>query len=189
MKSFNEFLITETFKNLFVKDKDKREVYADQVWDVLQMSYKRIGGIKGNGFKSKDDMIKNIPFWKLNVKDGKVIALIMYKDTGGRKSVAAGTNKTPEGIAAFKKMVGDDFTRSFGEKSGPMLGFVSKFYPEAEKKYGIPAVDAIAHITKTKPKKAKDFELIPGEKYLYRHKIGGEWIEKQAFGTRGKTIR
>lgn len=188
MKSFNEYFLTETFKNLFIKDKDARLEYADQVWNVLQISYKRIGGIKGNGFKNKEDMIANIPFWKLNVKDGKVIALIMYKDAGGRKSVAAGTNKTPEGKAAFKEMVGQDFARSFGEKSGPMLAFLDEYFPEAEKKWGLPAEQAIALITKAKPHKAVEYQLIPGEKYLFKHLLSGEWIEKKAFGTPGKPI-
>lgn len=66
--SFIEFL-TESYINLF-KEQEK-EKYVDEVWDLIQTSYKPIGGIHGSGFKSKDDMIKNIPFWKLVKRGGK----------------------------------------------------------------------------------------------------------------------
>lgn len=57
-----------------------REKYAEQVWDVLQFSYRDIGGIKGSGFSSIQDMIDNIPFWKMVTKNGEVHAVVMYKD-------------------------------------------------------------------------------------------------------------
>lgn len=45
MKSFKSFL-SESFVNA-VNDKnyDKKEKYVQQVWDILQQSYKSIGGI------------------------------------------------------------------------------------------------------------------------------------------------
>ena len=101
MKTFKEFineqryqLLSERFINL-IGDDERKEDYRDQVWNLLQTSYKPIGGIKGTGFKSPDDMVKNIPFWKMAVKDGKVEAVIMYRDKGGRKSVAMGSTGSP----------------------------------------------------------------------------------------------
>jgi len=184
MQSFNEFLLIENFKNLFLADKAERKIYADQVWDVLQMSYAKIGGIKGHGFNSKEDMIKTIPFWKLFVKNDEVIALIMYKDKGGRKSVAAGTNRTSAGVKALLNMLKQEFGRSFGEKSGPLLAFVKDAYPALVKKFAIPAVEVAKLIGKTD----KEVQLIPGEKFLYLRKLKDGWHEKMLIGTPGKKI-
>ena len=50
---------------IIVTDDADREKYAPAVWDLIQQSYAKIGGIKGKGFSSPDDMIMSIPFWKL----------------------------------------------------------------------------------------------------------------------------
>ena len=65
MLTFKSF-IAEGFVNVILSKQDEdRKKYAKQVWDLLQSSYAKIGGIKGQGFSSVDDMIANIPFWKL----------------------------------------------------------------------------------------------------------------------------
>lgn len=97
-----EQTLTEKFINLIgEKDIEKKREYADRVWDILQRSYAKIGGIKGSGFKSKEDMIKNIPFWKIMKSNGKVIAVKLYKDKNGRKSVAGGTDGSKEAKLKF----------------------------------------------------------------------------------------
>lgn len=81
--SLRQFIeLNERFVNIFSDEETKRK-YASDVWDILQKSYADIGGIKGSGFKTIDDMVKNIPFWKLSVHDGVVDAVAMYKDKGG----------------------------------------------------------------------------------------------------------
>ena len=109
-------------------DMQTKQKYADEVWDILQNSYKKIGGLKGSGFSSKEDMINSIPFWKMIKKDGRIVAVRMYKDKLGRKSVAAGTDGSREGINAFKMMSDEDLKkdRSYTEISGPVLAFVVK---------------------------------------------------------------
>ena len=47
---------------------NRREKWVDQAWEMLNKTYAPIGGIKGSGFSSREDMIKNIPFWKLNIE-------------------------------------------------------------------------------------------------------------------------
>jgi hypothetical protein len=59
MKRFSEFL-QERFLNYFERDAQKKNEVVDEVWNILQVSYKPIGGIKGKGFQSKEDMMKNI---------------------------------------------------------------------------------------------------------------------------------
>lgn len=188
MKTLKYFLLTETFVNIFPNDKGKRAQYAKEVFDVLQQAYAKIGGIQGKGFANPDDMIKNIPFWKLNLKDGKINALILYKDREGRKSVAGATDNTPAGKSKFAEMVSSDFSRSFGEKSGPMLKFVMKRFPNLVKKYAIPAKEAIEILTKGSPEKMKKFQLIPGEKYMYNRLLKDGFHAKMLIGTPGKKI-
>ena len=201
MKSFKEYhIITERFKNFFVNDKEEREQYVDQVWDVLQASYKRIGGIKGSGFNSKQDMIDNIPFWKINVKNGKVIAVGMYKDKKGRKSVAVGTDGSEQGKEALAFMVKGAFKtgREWREISGSMLVFV-------EKVVGIDAMlKSAIQLDKVKKLLPKD-DIISGygddvkkphekslmnklDGFVYQREIGGHLHTKVAFGVDGLPI-
>ena len=103
MKTFLEYLQTnsseglvlEAFENLIGFDKDilkRKEKYVDDVWKILQDSYRKIGGIKGSGFNDEKDMMKKIWFWKLYKQQGRPVAVIMYKDREGRKMVALGTD-------------------------------------------------------------------------------------------------
>jgi len=123
-----EQIITERYVNLLPDDSEKKRKYMDQVWDVLQKSYASIGGIKGAGFESPQDMI-NIPMWKIGIRDGRVRAVRMYKDRGGRKSVAIGTDGSEEGAWFITDMVKNELSRSYGEQSKSALGKTMKTYP------------------------------------------------------------
>lgn len=103
--------------------------YKDQVWDLLQRSYADIGGIKGTGFESAQSMVQNIPMWKLGVRDGQVRAAILYKDSAGRKSVAAGTDGSADGAAFIDQMFQAEVGRSCSEKSKGALGKLMKLVP------------------------------------------------------------
>lgn len=195
MKTFKEHLITERYVNLIAGDERKQE-YADQIYDMLQKAYAKIGGIHGNGFKSPEDMIKNIPFWKFEVKGGVPLACILYKDKGGRKSVAVATNGTPAGKDSLARMMRADVMqgRSYSEKSGPALGFVKKqlspgvfnatimTYKDAQKILDDPIRPA--------PKDDEEYKRHPELKgRLYQREIGGEWHTKAMLGTIGNTIK
>jgi len=204
MKSLRSFL-NEAFVNAIGTD-DKamalKDKYADQVWDVLQTSYKDIGGIQGKGFKNKEDMKSSIPFWKMSVKDGKVVAVIMYKGAGGRKSVAMGTDKSIPGKKAIMNMLPADIHRSFGEKSKGALGALMKTVPWSVLE---PLVLKPAEVTKVTgkdvtpiseykgdmPQDGKDTlakypELKP---FAYIRNFGGEDHFKVSFGKPGIPIR
>lgn len=118
----------ETYVNLLPADQAGKEKYRDQVWNILQKSYAPIGGIKGGGFESPEAMDK-IPMWKLGIRDGKVRAVIMYKDKGGRKSVAVGTDGSEEGQWFINDIFKNELSRSYGEKSKAALGKMMKMYP------------------------------------------------------------
>jgi hypothetical protein len=173
MATFKTFL-TERYVNAFHADEKRK--YMQQVWDILVDSYAYIGGLKGHEFKSPETMLQ-VPFWKLAVKDGKVLVVGMYKDHNGRKSIAFGTNGSSEGKILAKKMIEEDFSRSYIEISGAIEAFVEKHMPELFKQYRVPASEVAAIINK---------EITPVDKYHYKRKIGGVECTKILVGTPGK---
>ncbi len=208
IKSFDDFileqeLIAESYKNLFSDDIEERQKYAQQVWDMLQTVYAPIGGIKGSGFNSIDDMIKKIPMWKLNVVDGKVISVVMYKDKGGRKLVASATDGSAKGLESARDSLSAELKRSFGEKSKRALGSSIKVLGADAGNFMIPVAEAAKILGK---------ELIPVDQYIaagnelsadddltynkynkyaefmYMREIGGGYHLKIMFGTPGLKI-
>jgi hypothetical protein len=168
-----EELLTERFANLFFND-ERKEIFADQVWEMLQRSYKKEGGLKGNGFGSKEEMIRKIPFWKLKLRNGVVKAATMYKDKNGRKLVALGYDGTPDGRLNLVKMIQEDVKRSFVEVSGRGLLFLTSVIPDWQK-YALP----VEYVRKILPKD----NIIAVDNYRYQREIGGSQIEKIMLGT------
>ena len=184
MVTFKEFLLNESYKNL--TSREDKEKYAEEVFSLLQSTYSKIGGLKGNGFESKEDMIEKIPFWKLFIFQGKVIACSMYKDKQGRKMVAIGSirdksnpNFEKSKRIVFQMMKADAvFHRTYGEISGSMITAYKKLIPNFFEECCIPS-DKVKEI---------DNSIIPTGKYTYKREIGGEMIEKVMFGELGKGI-
>ena len=176
MNNFKQFLITEKIDNFFLSDKEQREKYADQVWDILQTSYKSIGGIKGSGFGSKEDMIAKIPMWKIFRRGDVVQAVMMYKDKNGRKRVAIGTNGEKEGKRMLAKGLIDEYKtgRAFGEVSDKSLEFIKRLLGDAVSEVAVP-------VSVVKMLLPKD-EIVPVDKYLYMRDIGGTMKKKMMLG-------
>ena len=171
MLNFKEFL-NEKFINLF--DENEKEQYKDEVWNLLQKSYAPLGGIKGNGFKNPDDMVKNIKMWKIQKKNGKIVAGVMYKDKNYRKTVAVFTDGSKNGKESLKQMLKDDLKRSIIEVSHSLLKFLERNLPSFIDKYKIPC------------KKVKEYlpddEINCEDEYYYTRKIGNEEIRKLMLG-------
>mgnify|MGYP007070229568 CR=1 FL=1 len=170
---FEQFL-NESYKNIF--DEENKKKYAQQVWDLLQVSYDKIGGLKGSGFSSINDMIKSFPMWKLNIINGKVILAALYKDKNGRKFCAGGTDGSYEGKSKFRDFIKAELSlgRAWGEISGPLLRLCQKHYPELLNKTLIPA-EEIKKISR------KPIEITSPTSY--KRKLGnGDEEEKVAFG-------
>lgn len=188
----NKSVLVERYVNLF--DPEKKTQYADVVWDMIQNAYKKIGGIRGSGFSSKEDMIKNIPFWKVAKKDGKVVAVVLYKDKGGRKSIASATDGTRDGRDKLESMLKDDISlqRSYAELSSNALKFMLMRWnkPEDITKYMILPKDAekILGDELKYPVSDEDPEVIAHpqlKKYFYQRDIGGHYHTKLMIGTPG----
>jgi hypothetical protein len=198
-----EQIISESYVNLFQRDRDQREQYKDEVWNILQKSYLAIGGIKGKGFSSPDDMM-NLPMWKLGVRDGQVRAVIMYKDRGGRKSVAVGTDGSPEGAWFISDMFKNELSRSYGEKSKAALGKLMKMFPfdvlepflvSPERVAEMQSDDYVIPIASVQQEDWPSDAQMTINKYPqlvdygYLRDIGGSMTFKVMLGTPGKNIK
>ena len=194
MKTFKHFL-QERFINL-LHDDPRKQQYANEVHGMLQKAYEKIGGIQGSGFNSPEDMVKNIPMWKLHKKGGKIRGVVMYKDTNGRKSVATATDGSEEGKRGVAQIYRDDIVRdrAYGERSASALSFTKKVVgAEHLKKHIIP----YEHVQKTlggdteiRRPPADDPEIQRHPEFadhFYQRKIGDKWHTKLMFGTPGKS--
>lgn len=196
MQSFSSYL-AEAFVNLLPHHEDQKHAHKKEVFDLVQKAYESQGGIHGNGFKSPDDMVKNIHMWKMHKKDGKVKAVTLYKDSGnGRKRVAVATDGSDEGKTAASKMMTDDFTRSraHAEVSGKSLSFLKKHVNvkdhahsfEYAKAYHAKAGDHVERPADDDPEVVRHPEL---KDHFYVRKIGGQNHTKLMMGAVGKNIK
>lgn len=199
-----EGLLYERYKNA-VGDSPLKAQYADQVWELLQKSYAAIGGIKGNGFESKQRMIDKIPFWKMAIKGGKVEAVVLYKDKGGRKSVAVGSTGSDWAKQKIAEMMKADIERSYGEKSKAALGAMLKLFPQEALEPFIMRPRQVMKIVGRK-ERITPIHRVPKDKwpddakltltkypwllyYGYIREIGGKPTFKVMIGTPGNNIR
>lgn len=198
--TFKRFL-EERFVNALPKDQELKQKHADAVWDLLQKSYAPIGGIKGKGFSSKSDMM-NIPFWKMIMKDGEIKGVVLYKDKGGRKSVAAGTDGSEYAKVKVADIMKNDLKRSYGEKSKSALGTMMKQLPwdvlqkftktpkEASKILGKDVVSVKKYKGQLPDDAKQTLAKYPQLKdYAYLRDLNGTMTFKVMFGTPGKSIR
>lgn len=194
MLSFSEYL-TERFVNLIgTKDEQEKEKYVDSVWDMVQKSYASIGGQKGKGFSSKEDMVKNIPFWKLVRKNGNIVAGSLYRDKGGRKRVASFTDGTNAGKEAIADIMRNDFERSYFEISKASLGFAYKQLGGNFLKRYAKTPEEVERISGKElhpvPEDDSHYQKFPELRpYLYQRDINGKLETKIMLGTRGNKIQ
>ena len=185
-------ILVERFVNLLGDDPEK-DKYVDVVWDMITKSYARIGGIQGKGFSTKEDLINNIPFWKLVRKDGDIVAGAFYRDKAGRKRVAVATNGTDTGKVALASIMANDFDRAYFEVSDPSLGFMIK-------QVGLDFVQGYARsVEQAQQISGDELKAPPADdphvvKYpslannFYQRDIGGHMHTKIMLGTAGNKI-
>lgn len=186
----------EAFVNVLPNDIKQKEKFKQTVFELLQKTYEAVGGLKGNGFNSPDDMVKNIPFWKLVLRSGKISAGAMYKDKNGRKRVAIFNDQSDKGKADMFKIMVEDVQqdRAYVEVSKGSLGALKKRYGiEFIKKHAISTNDVKKYsdekisleISEDDPELLKHPELEP---YFYRREIAGKLETKIMLGSVGKKI-
>jgi hypothetical protein len=177
--------LTETYSNLFLDDKAQRQKYAQQLFNMLTVAYESIGGIKGSGFNSPQDMVDVIPMWKLSRQGDTIKAAMLYKDKHGRKMVALATDGTQEGKMHLARMVKEEDSqqRSYTELSARALVFYKKMLGE----------EGLDAVTTPSREAVKILKLNPDEYKIisdteYQRLFQGEWITKRMVGFIGKDM-
>ncbi len=183
--------LTERYLNFHQHDVEKKRAVADEVYDLLSAAYAPIGGLHGSGFSSPEDMIRNIPFWKLYRKDGDIIAVLMYKEKSGRKVVTVCSDGTLEGKRALAKMMLDDMlqNRAYCEVSGPALTFMKRQMGSDAIRSRAITIDRVRRvlsrdeIVPVLPEDDPDRQRHPDlAEYFYQREIGGQLHTKVMLG-------
>lgn len=121
-------IIIEHYVTIDNNDIVAKNNYLSQVWDILQLSYESLGGLKG--FNIKEDLLKSNNMWKLVRRNNdKIVAVAIYKTTqGGRKLVAGGSDGTTQGKHDFYEICREDVKMpdrgTWAEVSGALEGIL-----------------------------------------------------------------
>jgi hypothetical protein len=188
---FSDFLksINERYLNL-IDNKELKNKYKQEVYDMLQSTYSKIGGLKGNGYGSPDELV-SIPFWKIVIRDGKVKAVSLYKDKDGRKLAVLANDGTKDGKYELIKMFIEDlkFQRAWMEVSDSLVYIIKKHLPNTYIELAVPYEEVEQKLGKvgdtiSKPPTTdimmKEFPEL--KHYFYQRKIGNEVKTKIIFG-------
>ena len=207
MLTLKKFISEESLDERYVnaigdRDIDLKNQYKKQVWDLLQSSYAKNGGLVGSGFQSMEMMVEKIPMWKMVINNGTVEAVVMYKDKGGRKSVAMGSTGSPYAKKAISNLFPAELQRSYGEKSKSALGALMKIVPWSVLEAYVQTPAQVKKVSKDSITPLKDFKgTLPDDAkatlskfpvlqpYGYFREIGGKLSFKVMIGTPGKTIK
>ncbi len=172
--------LIERYLTLF--DKDKKEEYVDDVWEMIENSYRKIGGCNS----SKEELLMDGVFWKLVRKGGrpgdgeggKIVAAVIYKTQLGRKAFLAGSDGTTEGKQALYSIIREDATQKERNAWVEVSGAPEHLYA----KYGhIPIPNEVAK--EILEKIGKKVTALSSDGYHYTRKIGGTEHEKIMMGT------
>ncbi|PNW26939.1 hypothetical protein [Formosa algae] len=179
-------------KVLGTKNQKEKTLYANTVYNLLEDAYSSCGGINlASGFKNADDMIKNIPVWRLTFNNNELISVMLFKVKSNKLKMVAYAPLTNIDPVIRKSDLQFMLNNSFAELSGKLLSitlkeikstwraFVSKS-PKQTLKKGIITLSTYLK-TKALPKNSegmywklkKDYpELL---EYCYLRKIGNEF--------------
>jgi len=123
-------LLVEKVLNLHTPEEKMK--YADKIWDMLQRSYKKIGGFKSAN--SAEELANDLGYWKVVRRGDHITALGVYKqvsNTDNFKMIASATETelnpegeykaTAQGLKDYNMLKKDDIKtkRAWAEVSGP----------------------------------------------------------------------
>lgn len=184
MISFKQYLketytlVTEKVLSIGLNpDHEKfREKYRKQIHDIIQTSYVKAGGYGGltSGSKAESDAINadiDSSLIKATQRGDVITSVNLYKKAHGRKSIAAGTNGTPQGKMDYMKGKLEDHEqqRAWGEVSGATEHIANKI--------GVPVIKS----SRAKELLNKDVVPRPGSEH-YDRKIGPDMHTKIMMG-------
>jgi len=123
-------LLVERIINLHTSEEKMK--YADKIWNMLQRSYKKIGGFKSAN--SAEELANDPGYWKVVRRGNHITALGVYKkvpNTNNFKMIASATETEPnleggykataQGKKDYHMLKNDDIKtkRAWTEVSGP----------------------------------------------------------------------
>lgn len=189
----NEYtILSERYVSLIGND-PRKDKYKNQVHELIQDAYKKIG--VPEDWKTPDSCVHNAEYWKLNIVDGHVRSVNLYKDSNGRKRIASASDGTKEGKTAMLGNPDKEFDRSYVEISGGALAFLMRNHPQIAMKWVIPIEKVKEHL-KGKEIHAADQASMEWKKYpqlhpyLYSRSIGSLGNHtKVMFGSAGIPIK
>jgi len=148
MKTFKSFIVEQEILHervvsigLHPSQEKDREKHRQEIHDIIHKSYSHpdIGGYGGHKSGSKEeskaihhDITSSVI--KATKRNGKISAVNLYKKQHGRKSIASGSDGTPQGKKDWKKTKIEDHEqkRAWGEVSGAS--------EHLQKKMGVPVI-------------------------------------------------
>lgn len=164
------FLLQERVVNLHNKQDITK--YIDDIWDIMQLTYKPIGGFLTAS--SKEELISKVDFAKVIRKDNKIVAAALYKDKFGRKAIAKGFDGTEVGKAAVKMIYKEDVEQKDRNSWGEFSGGAER---QMLKNGGIPIPNTLVGEILGKPIIVKN-----PDGFHYTREINGEEHEKIMIG-------
>lgn len=130
--------------------------FANEVYNLLEAAYKDCGGINlGNGFQDTDDMIYNIPVWRLTFKDKELISVMMFKLKSNKLKMVAYAPLTKIDPVIRKADLVFMLNNSYAELSGKLLSITLKEIKSNWRNY-----------ISTSPEKVLNKKLISLSEYL-----------------------
>lgn len=111
-----------------IDDVEKKQKYLDDVLDIINTSYDSIGGAQSS---SLNKLMDSDILWKLVMRNGKIVAVLISKlIRGTRKAVLGGTDGTPQGKKDLQAIVQEEVRQldrhSWAEVSGAMEHIYTK---------------------------------------------------------------
>lgn len=180
--------LNEHYVNVFTpEDKEK---YIDDVYRLIEYSYKDIGGAKG---LSKDELMEDGVFFKLVRKNNKIVACAVYSYRSAatsnvsffdpkrdeRKIKYVAQDGSDEGKAAVKTIMHDDIVRPERGFWGEVSGKVEQMYM---RRGAVPIPNTIAVQVLRDFKKKPIDKLDPDGYHYWRPVGGGKSIRKMMVG-------
>jgi len=163
-------IILETKTVIIDKNTDKSK-FGEEVWQILDKSYAKLGGFKS--FDSKSHMFADNGMWLLVFDDDEnIISSIIFKNLHGNKLIGLGTDGQPQGKSELIHVLRNlkNEKNFWAEVSGPLEKlFDTLDIPKIENKY-------VKQLT------GKEIIHYNDDGYHYTRFIAGQPIEKMIMG-------
>lgn len=181
-RMFNRTPLADGIHEITNEDEIKR--YSKQIWQILQNSYKNLGGFKS--YSDAEEMCNRISLAVIGVSGRRIVASAIYRDDlGGQKLNGCGTlNGTRGQKSLLRSIIREDIENlqkyHWVEVSYPL----EKWFKEMN---GNPIPSSLAHKLLHKSKN-KIIEMEDGVHYQRTIGNSNELVTKAIYGFKDETI-